>query len=244
MCTLEKRGRVFVLTLTGPGEHRLSQTLIDSLRSALSHVRSASPSSSALVTTSSSNSRFFSNGFDLPWARSTPTSASATARLRLMGTAFTPLIADLLSLPMPTIAAVTGHAAAAGFLLALCHDHILMRSDRGFLYMTELDIGLPLPESFMGVLRSKIGSPRARVEVLLRARKVKAAEAVEMGIVEEAHEGAEATSEAAVRLGEELAGKGWDGEVYASIRKCSFPEACVAVGVSMEVEPRMIQPKL
>ncbi|KAI3840910.1 hypothetical protein MKX03_006514 [Papaver bracteatum] len=37
------------------------------------------------------------------------------------------VIAKLLSLPMPTVAAVSGHAAAAGFFLALSHDYILTR---------------------------------------------------------------------------------------------------------------------
>ncbi|KAK1677839.1 hypothetical protein QYE76_038687 [Lolium multiflorum] len=53
--------------------------------------------------------------------------------------------ADLLALPMPTVAAVTGHASAGGFLLALCHDYRVMRADRGVLYMSEVDLGLPLP---------------------------------------------------------------------------------------------------
>ncbi|KAK1275925.1 hypothetical protein QJS04_geneDACA000877 [Acorus gramineus] len=117
MCTLEKRGKVFHLILTGPDEqHRLNPTTIDSIRSALAQIRSDSTPGSALVT--SSDGRFFSNGFDLAWASSPSAGGSdpAVARRRLghMVSLFSPLVADLLSLPMPTIAAVTGHAAAAG----------------------------------------------------------------------------------------------------------------------------------
>jgi hypothetical protein len=43
---------------------------------------------------------------------------------------------------MPTVAAVTGHAAAAGCALALAHDSVVMRASRGFLYMSEVDAGI------------------------------------------------------------------------------------------------------
>jgi hypothetical protein len=33
MCTLQQRGRIFILTLIGDGEHRLGQALISLLRS-------------------------------------------------------------------------------------------------------------------------------------------------------------------------------------------------------------------
>lgn len=69
------------------------------------------------------------------------------------------VVADLISLPMPTIAAVSGHASAGGYILALSHDYVLMRSDRGFLYMSELDIKLVIPPWFIAIVKAKIGSP-------------------------------------------------------------------------------------
>ncbi|KAK1285717.1 hypothetical protein QJS10_CPB20g01689 [Acorus calamus] len=237
MCTLEKRGKVFHLILTGPDEqHRLNPTTIDSIRSALAQIRSDSTPGSALVT--SADGRFFSNGFDLAWASSPSAGGSdpAVARRRLghMVSLFSPLVADLLSLPMPTIAAVTGHAAAAGFALAVCHDYVLMRKDKGFLYMSEIDLGLPLPGYFMALLRSKIVNPMWRREVTMRGARVSADRAVEMGIVDSAHGGAGETIEAALGLGEELSKRGWDGHVYASMRVQSLPEVCGAVGLGLD----------
>ena len=49
------------------------------------------------------------------------------------------------TLPMPTIAAVSGHAATSRFLVAISHDYVLMKKERCVLYMSELDIGLTLP---------------------------------------------------------------------------------------------------
>ncbi|KAG9447862.1 hypothetical protein H6P81_013990 [Aristolochia fimbriata] len=228
MCTLEKRGCVFLLTLTGDSEHRLGPSLIDSISAAIRRVRAASAPGSVLVTTA--EGKFFSNGFDLNWAKS-----SGLTDLELeeqMGGPFERrIMAELLSLPIPTVAAVTGHAAAAGFALALCHDYVFMRKDRGFLYMSELDIGLPFPDSFMALLRDKIGDPAARRNVALRAAKVKATEAAAMGFVEGACEGAGETVAAAMRLAEELAGKKWDGGVYVGIRRGTFRETSQYFGL-------------
>ncbi|XP_043705175.1 enoyl-CoA delta isomerase 2, peroxisomal-like [Telopea speciosissima] len=150
MCTLEKRGNIFFLTLTDDDEHRLNPKLIDQIRSALHQVHAESTRGTVLVT---KEGRFFSNSFDLAWAQAAG-KCSSRQRLGHMVNLFQPLIADLISLPMPTIAAVFGHAAAAGFMLALSHDYVLMRRDKGVLYISELDIGLPFPEYFMALMQS------------------------------------------------------------------------------------------
>ncbi|KAJ6350213.1 hypothetical protein OIU78_006393 [Salix suchowensis] len=98
------------------------------------------------------------------------------------------LASDLISLPMPTIAAITGHASAAGMAFALCHDYC------------------------------KIGNPKARRDVVLTAAKLTAEMAVEKGIVDKVGGSAEETVEAAVRLGEEMFKRKWDGQVYAKNR--------------------------
>lgn len=223
MCTLEKRGDIYILTLTGSDEHRLNPTLIDSIRSALRRVRAepASPSS-ALVTIA--EGRFFSNGFDLAWAQ------SSQPRRELMSAKLQLLVKELISLPMPTIASVTGHASAAGMILALSHDYVLMRKERGFLYMSELDIGLVLPDWFMVLLKCKIGDARVRSEVVLTAAKLTAEMAAVRGIVHSAHDGAEETVEAAIRLGQELVKRGWDGNVYGKNRMVVLKEVLEKIG--------------
>ncbi|KAI9084582.1 hypothetical protein K1719_032458 [Acacia pycnantha] len=61
MCSLEKRGNIFILTLTDTDEHRLNPTLLTAISSALRCVRSEASSSSALITTA--HGKFFSNSF-------------------------------------------------------------------------------------------------------------------------------------------------------------------------------------
>ena len=232
MCSLEKRGNIFILTLTGPGEHRLNPTLLDAISAALSRVRAESSMSSALITTA--EGKFFSNGYDLAWA-----SASGGVfldRVKLMSSKLRSLVADLLSLPMPTIAAISGHCSAAAAILALSHDYVLMRNDRGFIYMPELDIGIKIPDWwFVALIRSKIGAPRSQRELMLRAAKLTAHDALNWGIIDSAHNSTEETVRAAIRLGEELVGRKWDGHVYAQIRMRMLADVFDKVGCDESV---------
>ncbi|CAO2194122.1 unnamed protein product [Urochloa humidicola] len=68
---------------------------------------------------------------------------------------FRALVAELFALPVPTVAAVTGHAAAAGCALALAHDAIVMRGSREFLYMSEVDTGIKIVDFFAELIREK-----------------------------------------------------------------------------------------
>ncbi|KAK3232208.1 hypothetical protein Dsin_004089 [Dipteronia sinensis] len=83
MCTLEKRGNLYSLTLVGP----ISSALIDAIRSALRRVTvdsnsSSSSSSSALITTN--QGKFFSNGLDLALARSLKSNPGPTEETQLI----------------------------------------------------------------------------------------------------------------------------------------------------------------
>ncbi|KAK9137689.1 hypothetical protein Sjap_008283 [Stephania japonica] len=231
MCTLEKRGDVFLLTLTGDNEHRLNPSMINKIRTALHQVRTHAKPGSVLITTA--EGKFFCNGLDLAWARAAKSGLrhDCLDRLHLMVNEFRIVVADLISLPLPTIATVTAHAAAAGLMLAISHDYVLMRKDRGVLYMSELDVGTTFPDYFMELMRSKIVLPGARRNVVLRAAKIKPMEALEMGIIDSVHESSAETSEAALRLGDELGSRKWNGEVYSEIRKSSFPELCKVIGL-------------
>lgn len=232
MCSLEKRGNIFILTLTGPTDHRLSPSVISSLRQNLALVRSEASSSNVLVTCADGN--FFSNGFDVAYASAAATSPERAARLQSMVATFVPLVADLYSLPMPTIAAVTGHAAAAGFILALSHDYIIMRGDRGVIYMSEMDMKLPFPPYFIEIMRTKIKDLGLLKDIVMKGRKVKAAEAFEKGVVDEVKGTREEVISAALEMAEGFLKRKWDMKVYASIRMGVFEGICTAVGLEKE----------
>ncbi|KAI3844264.1 hypothetical protein MKW92_001045 [Papaver armeniacum] len=235
MCTLEKRGNLFILTLTGEDDHHrgknkhvVSLHLISTLRATLSQIRTEAKPGSVLITTA--QGKFFSNGFDLAYAAKQDGSIDIPL-LREMVDDFKPIVSDFLTLPLPTIAVVSGHAGAAGFTLALLHDYVLMRNDRGVLYMSELNIGLTFPDYFMALMKSKITSPTARRDVLLRAAKLTAEKVVGLGIIDSAYENSEETMKAGLKLGEELGSKKWKCEIYADTRMNSYSEISELLGL-------------
>ncbi|KAG6578713.1 Enoyl-CoA delta isomerase 1, peroxisomal, partial [Cucurbita argyrosperma subsp. argyrosperma] len=235
MCSLQRRGNIFLLTLTGPGEHRLNLNLLDAIQSSVRQVRSEAESavvagnsaSFALITTA--EGKFFSNGYDIDWAK------TSMDKMILMDDKLKSVVSDLITLPMPTIAAVTGHASAAGFLFAMSHDYILMRRDRGFLYMSELDIRRVIPSWFTVLVKGKIGAASVRRDVVLKAPKLTADKALEMGIIESAHDGAAETVAAAVKLAEDLVARKWDGHIYAGNRMELLSEVLNVIGARCSV---------
>ncbi len=62
----------------------------------------------------------------------------------------------LLLFPMPVIAAIGGHAVAGGAILACACDFRFMRSDKGFFFFTEVDVGIPFLPGMQAFCRKAI----------------------------------------------------------------------------------------
>ena len=134
MIELERHDDVFVLTMAA-GENRWNTTFVRAIAEALDEVE-ASEGAAALVTRSA-DAKFFSNGLDLDWVMAPDDHPEGGDRVAF-GHEFMSLMGRIMTLPVPTIAAVNGHCFGAGFMSALCHDVRIARSDRGFMCATEL----------------------------------------------------------------------------------------------------------
>ena len=165
---LTRDGSVFVLHMM-EGENRLNRSFVDGFSRALDAVE-ASQGEAALVTTGAD--RFYSTGLDLEWIASGAEPAAAfIADVQR-------LFARLLAFPVATVAAINGHAFAGGCLLALAHDFRVMRVDRGFICMPEVDLrmGRPLTPGMYALLAARLS--RATVhEALVTGRRYNAHEA-------------------------------------------------------------------
>lgn len=89
----------------------------------------------------------------------------------------------LLQLPCPSIAAINGHAFAAGAFLALSCDYRIMRQERGWFCISEVDVGVPIPASMMGILQGKL-PPNTVRDAVLMGRRYTADEAIAAGIAD------------------------------------------------------------
>ena len=66
---------------------------------------------------------------------------------------FTKLLARILIFPMPTMCVFNGHAVAGGLILGLVHDFRIMREEKAFVCLSELNIGITLPPGYAAVVR-------------------------------------------------------------------------------------------
>ena len=107
------------------------------------------------------------------------------------------ILSRLLTFGLPTVAAINGHAFAGGFLLSLACDHRVMRTERGFLCMNEIDIGFALTPGMNALLDAKLPKHVMR-DTVLQGRRWTAEEAVAQGFVDavEAVEGLPAAAAA------------------------------------------------
>ena len=167
-CTsLTQVGNVWVLEMQGsetqPGvfENRFNPAFIAELNSRLDEVEAAE-GTCALVTTSSG--KIYSNGLDLEWLGEHPKEADA-----FMASVHK-LLHRLLFFPVPTVAALNGHAFAGGCMLALAHDYRVMREDRGYLCLNEIELGMNLTPAMNALVLAKVDRHVLR-EVLLQGRR-------------------------------------------------------------------------
>lgn len=175
--TLSRHGTVFVLDL-GAGENRFTPRYLTRLQECLKEVES-SPAPRSLVTTATG--KFFSTGLDLQWISETPDQA------RPLVDRFQRVLASIVTCSAYTVAAVQGHAFGGGAMLALAHDITVMRADRGYFCLPEIDLPLALTNGMHALLASEMTVPVA-AEALLTGRRYTADEAMRHGFVHYAAE--------------------------------------------------------
>ena len=122
--------------------------------------------------------KFFCNGLNLEVVSQLDQQEMAS-----FGTRMAEIHQRYLVLPCPTVAAVNGHAFAGGAFLALSCDYRLMREDRGWFCVSEVDVGVPVPAPMMGILQGKLPANTAR-DALLTGRRYTADEAIAAGIAD------------------------------------------------------------
>jgi len=122
--------------------------------------------------------RFFSNGLDLDSVAADPDGAAA-----LLGEVHR-LFGRLLVFPAYTVAALNGHTFAGGAMLACCVDMRVMRDDRGYWCLPEVDLGLPVTEQMFAAVTARL-PVAAAAEALNTGRRYTGREAVAAGIVEQ-----------------------------------------------------------
>lgn len=175
MPSLRQEQDVFILDL-GDGENRFNPDRNGLIEDLLGEVEGA-PAPRALVTVA--RGKVWSNGLDLEWFQANP------ERVQEALDQTERLIAAFLGAGIPTVAAIQGHCFAGGAMLALAHDFLIMREDRGYFCLPEADLGLPFTPGMNSLLVNRLPRRTAH-EVMVTGRRYGGAEAAAAGIVDEA----------------------------------------------------------
>ncbi|WP_439028833.1 enoyl-CoA hydratase/isomerase family protein [Gordonia terrae] len=170
--TLHYRDKVAVLTL-GADENRFSPERLSALRAQLDEIEH---DAQGLITVGTG--KFYSNGLDLEWLLAHPDEADDYVDQVQR------LFVRLLTFPLPTVAAVNGHAFGAGAMFALAHDFRVMRQDRGYYCFPEVDINIPFTAGMAALIQSKL-SPQAALEAMTTGRRYGGADARSAGLVDD-----------------------------------------------------------
>jgi enoyl-CoA hydratase/carnithine racemase len=172
MPTLDRDGEVFLLHL-GDDENRFSPDWVAEVSELLDEV-AAADAPRALVT--KAGGKIWSNGLDLDWL------GHNAERIDDYVLTVQELFAKVLTLPVPTVAALQGHTFAAGAMLALAHDWRVMREDRGWWCLPEADIRIPFSPGMGALIQAKL-TPAAATDAMLTAKRFPGPEALAAGIV-------------------------------------------------------------
>jgi Delta3-Delta2-enoyl-CoA isomerase len=211
MIDLDRHGDVWVLTMRA-GENRFNRESIAALHAALDR---AEPVEGPVALVTTGEGKFYSNGLDLDWLMGAGADAATFIDdvHRLLG--------RVLGFAGVTVAAVNGHAFAGGAMLACAHDFIVMREDRGFWCLPEVDLGLPLSPAMYAVVAAHVPERTLR-EALVSGRRYSAPAALAAGIVSEVA-AEELVLERAVALATELASK--NSDVIRTHKQLMYGEA-------------------
>jgi len=148
----ELDGRVAVVTMNS-GENRFNFPFFEAFLGVLDEIEHATDANALVVK--SSDTKIWSNGIDLDWLLPALEKEGPDLMDRFRAEMYG-FMRRVLTCPMPTIAAINGHAFAGGAFLAFAHDFRFMRSDRGWICLPEVDINMTLGPVFSAIARRAV----------------------------------------------------------------------------------------
>lgn len=160
------------------GENRFNPSFLQGFLNVLDAVESDTRATTLVVT--SRHEKIFCNGIDLDWLGQAQRDDPATVKHFLFQ--LNRLFVRLVTYPLVTVAAISGHAFAGGAILCCAFDFRMMRSDRGFFCLPEVDLGIPFLPGMNALLQKAIPSWLLQ-EMQLTGARLTAAQCLDAHIV-------------------------------------------------------------
>ena len=170
-----KHDAIHELRLARPPVNALDPALVRALRDAIASSQQVGARGIVL----SGHEGLFSAGLDVPVLLMLPRDA-----LRAFWGDFFGLCADLACSPVPTVAAITGHAPAGGAVLSIMCDYRVMADGAFRIGLNETQVGLAVPAPIQAMMRRLVGAYRAE-RLMVAGAMLEAADAKGVGFVDE-----------------------------------------------------------
>jgi Delta3-Delta2-enoyl-CoA isomerase len=166
---------ILELRMARPPVNALNPELLTALREAI-EAASATGARGLLL---SGSPGIFSAGLDVPYLLTLDRAA-----LEQAWGCFFAVCSALARSPIPSVAALTGHAPAGGAVLGLFCDYRVMAEGEFRIGLNEVQVGLVVPDCIQHALRRTVGAYRAE-RLMVAGAMVEAAEAARIGMVDE-----------------------------------------------------------
>ena len=175
MINLSSNGDIYILTMNNDS-NTICLDWQEQMLEALDKMERHCGEGTALVMTG--EGKFFSNGVNIEAMNKLDTSG-----VKKFAKAMLEIHRRMMVLPFPTVAAINGHAFAGGAFLAMSLDYRIMREDRGWICISEVDAGVAIPAPMMNILNAKLPPATAR-DAVLTGKRYTAEEAIIAGVVD------------------------------------------------------------
>eukprot|EP00347_Sterkiella_histriomuscorum_P017419 403349446 len=130
----------------------------------------------ACLVTIGTGKKLFSTGFDLElWKKSLNDQYQSILRMQ-------EVLSRFLTLEIPTMCVFNGSAIAGGLLLGLTHDFRILREEKAYICLSELNFGGTLTPGLASLLRNSV-TPKVAKQLMFGGR-FKSLQALKMDVVD------------------------------------------------------------
>jgi enoyl-CoA hydratase/carnithine racemase len=170
---------ILIVTLANGKTNAITRKTLEMLRAAIGNAATDESVKGVVLT---GQGRFFSSGFDLHTFMGFTSQAEAVDFIAYADQ----VLLELFLFPKPVIAAMNGHAAAGGLILAMASDYRLITDHPKIkVGMSEIRIGVPLSVAQSAVMRFGLDSDKRFRDLMYFGEMMDVATAAAREIVDE-----------------------------------------------------------